>query len=157
MKYCKATTLQHPLAKRYPACLQELWSCIKQEGGKGTLFCHKEICINLDEVEKQTGRGDREATMDVTVGLSKEGKNREMLLVEFRFRYKSPRNISEANIRDKINHSRDLLEGTVSRDYIFIFTSNKNEARSHFNRLFRGKKVSCRIMDEDEFYATYFS
>lgn len=133
MKYCKATTLQHPVAKKYPVCLQELLSCIKQEG-----------------------RGDREATMDVTVGLSHEGKNREMLLVEFRFRYKSPRNISEANIRNKINHSRDLLGGTVSKDYIFIFTSNKNEARSHFNRLFRGKNVSCRIMDEDEFYSIYF-
>lgn len=156
MKYCKATTLQHPVAKKYPVCLQELLSCIKQEGGKGTVFCHKEICINLDEVEKQKGRGDREATMDVTVGLSHEGKNREMLLVEFRFRYKSPRNISEANIRNKINHSRDLLGGTASKDYIFIFTSNKNEARSHFNRLFRGKNVSCRIMDEDEFYSIYF-
>lgn len=156
MKYCKETTLLHPLATRFPHCLQELFSCIKQEGGKGILFCHKEICINLDEVEKNMAYSDRKATMDITVGLSREGKNREMLLVEFRFRYKSPRNISEGNIRDKISHSKELLGGAVSKDYIFIFSSHKNEARSYFNRLFKGKNVSCLIMDEEELYTTYF-
>ena len=156
MKYCKVTTLQHELAIKFPACLQELLTCIKQEGGKGGLFCHGEVCINLDEVEKQIGHANRDATMDVTIGLSKQGKNREMLLVEFRFRYKSPRNISEKSIRDKIAHSKDLVGGNISKDYVFIFTSNKNEARSHFNRLFRGRNVSCLIMDENEFYTTYF-
>lgn len=156
MKYCKETTLLHPLAARFPNCLQELLHCIRQEGGKGNLFCHQEICINLDEVERKTACADRKATMDVTIGLSREGKNREMLLVEFRFRYKSPRNISEKNIRDKISHSKELLGGTVSKDYIFIFSAHKNEARSYFNRLFKGRNVSCIIMDEEEFYTSYF-
>nr|WP_320038504.1 hypothetical protein [uncultured Bacteroides sp.] len=160
MKYCKETTEQHPLSIKYPACLEQLKGCIKKEGGSGELFSDDDICLNLDEVEEKVSKGgDREATMDVAIGLSEEKRNRQMLLVEFRFRYDKPSNIGKKEIEDKINHSKQLLlgGGTINKDYVFVFSPKKvNEARSHFRRLFSGKKVSALVMEEKELHNTYF-
>jgi len=159
MKYCKETTEQHPLSEKYPACLEQLKGCIKKEGGSGDLFSDDDICLNLDEVEKVMSTGNREATMDVAIGLSEEKRNRQMLLVEFRFRYDKPSNIGKKEIEDKINHSKQLLLGGVpiNKDYVFVFSPKKvNEARSHFRRLFSGKKVSALVMEEKELHKTYF-
>lgn len=159
MKYCKETTEQHPLSIKYPACLEQLKGCIVKEGGSGVLFSDDDICLNLDEVEKLVSKGSREATMDVAIGLSEEKRNRQMLLVEFRFRYDKPSNIGKKEIEDKINHSKQLLLGgaTINKDYVFVFSPKKvNEARSHFRRLFSGKKVSASVMEEKELHKTYF-
>lgn len=157
MKYCKLTTCSHELAKKHPDCLQEICLFMKEEGGRGHLFTKKEVCINLDKVEIKRANADNEATMDMCVGVSSNGKSRSMLLIELRFRYKSPRNISETNIRNKIAHSKELVKGTILPDYIFLFSKKcKNEARAHFNRIFNGRKVSCIIMDEEEFYNNFF-
>ncbi len=160
MKYCKETTKQHPLSLKYPACLVQLKGCIKKEGGSGALFNEDDICLNLDEIEKVVSNGNREATMDVAIGLSEEERNRQMLLVEFRFRYDKPSNIGKKEIEDKIKHSKQLLLGGVmiNKNYVFVFSPKKvNEARSHFRRLFVGKKVSVLvIMEEKEFHDIYF-
>lgn len=157
MKYCKETTFRHELAIKHPDCLQEICVCMKDEGGKGHLFVKKEVCINLDKVEVKGLNADKEATMDMCIGVSSDDKSRSMLLIELRFRYKSPRNISESNIRNKITHSKELVKGIIVPNYIFLFSKKcQNEARAHFNRIFHGKKVSCIIMDEEEFYHNFF-
>lgn len=157
MKYCKETTCCHELAKAFPDCLQEICICMKEEGGAGHLFQNRELCINLDKVEQKSAFADKKATMDFSVGISQNGQKQTMLLVELRFRYKSPRNISETNIRNKIIHSKELVKGVIIPDYVFLFSKNsKNEARAHFNRLFSGKRISCIIMDEQEFYHHFF-
>lgn len=157
MKYCKDTTCKHELAQMYPHCLQEISSYMKKEGGKGNLFVKQELCINIDEVERKNPNANKEATMDMSIGVNFDNYKHYMLLVELRFNYKSPKNISETNIRNKITHSKELVKGTIVPNYIFLFPKQcKNEARAHFNRIFKGKKVSCTIMDEEEFYNHYF-
>lgn len=157
MKYCRVTTCGHELAKKHPDCLQDIYVCMRDEGGKGHLFAKKEVCINLDKVEVKGLNADKEATMDMCIGVSSNDKSRSMLLIELRFRYKSPRNISETNIRNKITHSKELVKGIIAPNYIFLFSKKcKNEARAHFNRIFNGRKVSCIIMDEEEFYHNFF-
>lgn len=158
MKYSKSLTETHLLCCRYKECLQYLADCMKTEGGKGVLFCDKETCLNLDELEKTLHKERLQSTMDLTIGLSLNQKTSQMLLVELRFNYKSPQNIKRQEIINKINHSKELLTGSVIYgEYIFIFKDNVcNQARNHFSRLFSGKKTNCCIMSESEFYNLFF-
>lgn len=156
MKYSKEVTETHRLSCQHKDCLQLISDCFTQEGGKGNLFCQNETCINLDKIEKKQHKNSPQATMDITIGI--EASSKKMLLVELRFNYKNPKNIGKQEILDKIVHSKDLLSDcAVHSEYIFIFKENvKNQARSHFNRLFIGKKTPCIIMTEDEFHHYFF-
>lgn len=158
MKYSKEATETHLLSCQYKDCLQLVSVCLHTEGGKGALFCNKETCLNLDRIEKTLRRSMPQATMDFTIGLSQTLRKEQMLLVELRFYYKSPKNIGKQEILDKINHSKDLLAGsTIHPNYIFIFKENVCcQARSHFNRLFSGRKTPCLIMTEEELYEQFF-
>lgn len=156
MKYSKEVTETHRLGCLHKDCLQLISSCFKDEGGKGILFCQNETCINLDKIEKKQHKSSPQATMDITIGI--EDSSKKMLLVELRFNYKNPKNIGKQEILNKIDHSKALLSGcAVHPEYIFIFKENfKNQARSHFNRLFTGKKTPCIIMTEEEFHHFFF-
>lgn len=158
MKYSKEATERHALSCQHRECLQLLTAFIKEQGGKGTLFCNKESCINLDDVEELLHPHNLQATMDLTVGLFQNRKEEQMLLIELRFKYKSPKNIGAQDIRKKIEHSKDLLSGSIVHPYyIFVFKENViGEAKSHFNRLFAGKKTPCLILTEQELHEQYF-
>lgn len=162
MKYCKDTTTEHPLCKLYPICQELLNIIFHTEGCKETLFSF-ETGLNLDKVETERckGKASREATMDLALGVSNEGKSKQMLLVEMKFNSKQPQNISKKEIDSKIKHAIDLLsqEVPIAERKIVLFGDKQIQVAKHYiSRLYaKSPKTAIAVMTAREFNETYFN
>lgn len=160
MKYCNKTTLNHSLCAKYPSCLEELNEIFKAEGYKSTLFAN-EVALNIDKVERECSKKKKspESTMDLTIGISREGKQPQMLLVELKFNSKNPHNISKRELDDKIRRSIDLLSDaatSVAEEKIILFNDNKVQVgRRVIYRLY-GQLSRIKTSSGKEFKEKYF-
>ena len=139
--YCKTTTESHPLSLKHKDCLKGINEIIFQEGGKKNIFEHHQTALDLDDIEVKLKYPERRSTMDMSFGISVDTKNPKMVLVDLKFNHKSAKTLGKYDLESKINGSLDLLSRDIQilGEYYFIFNDNlKNEARSHFNRLFAG-------------------
>lgn len=161
MKYCKDTTEKHIICKNYPNKLETLQSIFRTEGYNATLFSD-ETGVNLDkiEIERCKGTTGRQATMDFAIGISHEGKKRQMLLVELKFNVKNPANVTKADIDNKIRHSIELLshQPPIANFQIIIFQDNQlSVARSYIARLYgKPPKEKILVKSAKEFKNDYF-
>lgn len=144
MKYCQHTTLNHPVSICHKAEIEKIEEILKCEGCTTNLF-NNEQALNLDKVEIiQCRRANKQQseTMDMSIGISKNQRNCQMLLVEMKFKVKRASNISKTEIENKIKHSKDILSHhyQVYEKKIILFDNNKiREAESVINRYF-GRK-----------------
>ncbi len=147
MNYCQLTTESHPLSLKHKDCLKGINEIILEEGGKNKIFEHQ-TALNLDKVEIKLKHPERRATMDMSFGISVDTKNPKMVLVDFKFNHKSAKTLGKSDLENKMNGSIDLLSRDIQifNEYFFIFSDYlKNEARSHFNRLFAGRP-NCKYI-----------
>lgn len=164
MKYCKATTQNHPVSLAHQICLEDINMLIVEEGYSETnlLFTNAEIVMNLDKVKKIIAKSenrDEEKSMDMAFGLvNTDSSYNEMLMVELKFNYENNlRNLNVNDLKEKIIGSKNILTEVVpvSNDYIFIFKPNhKEEARSKFFR--SGFARNFIAMDIPQLKAKYF-
>ena len=118
----------HVLAARFLSDLDAL--CRRDYNGVD--YFHLTIaCLDMDAYESSLS-GDNDATMDASVGVANYQDNRvsdcRHLLVELRFKYKSTNNFKVENMRQKVNHTKNLLQGDRVHDEMIFFRvySKKN-------------------------------
>ena len=132
-KYCEETTKNHPVYKKYESCCVEyIADVIKKENKKkSNLFeNNKYTVINVDSVEKELAkkekRGENRPTMDIAFGIiSKQKKDKNFLLVEFKLNVSNYKNISKTEIKDKVNGTKDIIDKgyySIYNFYIVIVT-----------------------------------
>lgn len=135
----------HKLAPKFLSDLDSL--CRRDYHGKE--YFHKQIvCLDMDAYEDSLS-GNNDATMDASVGIATHENNRisdsRHLLVELRFNYKSTNNFDVANMRNKVSHTKSLLQGEMVHDkMVFIYTDEvAPKAKSYFSRLSKQYKDLC--------------
>ena len=149
-KYCKETTIQHPIALKFENCVEDIGTVSIAEGAKKSPFSH-EVCINLDKVERLLAKKQkREAqrTMDISFGI-KYGNQKRILLCEYRLNYKNVNNLKKSELDLKISNSKSLVgqDPLVHNYYLFIFNSNlKNQAYHVLRRLYANNNT-IEVMD----------
>lgn len=149
MKYCEHTTCSHPICEQFKEQVQFIDTIFRTEGCNTKLF-DKEKAINLDEVEIELCKNNRctQATMDLAIGISREEKNSQMLLIELKFNVKNPANIKKGDLETKIKHSIEILSREIPiHDIKIIVFDNKqiSVARSWIARMF-GKPANPTIL-----------
>ncbi|KAA6346011.1 hypothetical protein EZS27_006436 [termite gut metagenome] len=143
-KYCEATTCEHNLAIKHPDCIESIHAVIRNEGGKKSFF-KTEKCLNLDKIETKQAQEKKQeikATMDCSFGIS-HGKQKRMILCEYRLRYKNVNNLSKTELDSKITHSKNLLGTTyvIHNCYLFVFNPEiKKQAIHRLRWLYNGSK-----------------
>jgi len=157
MEYSNKITFEHPLSNTYSKDINIL---VKTDGGQGR-FIPNTMVISLDDAEKGVGKSNRSKTMDIALGVinrgtSKNPKNKRILLCEFRFNYKNPKNISATEIKDKIDYSKKLVrkdyDGVIDSNMYFLFNVNIDaQARSIINRKMSGRVKNIIITTERGF------
>lgn len=117
------------------------------------------LCIDLDKYEKSLGKATLEATVDAIVGIADlKGsivRNKRLLLVEFKMKQDSFRNIEVENIIQKENHSRDILGGVAIDDFLYLLYKKDivNHARHFISR--KSYKKKWTITTPVDFYKMF--
>ncbi len=162
MKYCELTTCNHPISNRFKKQIELLNTIFKAEGCTIKFF-ESEKAINLDEVEIELCRNNRgrQATMDLTIGISREGKNSQMLLVELKLKVENPTNISKSDLETKIRRSIEILghEIPIHDTKIIIFDDKQiSVAKSWISRMFgKSPRPIISVKTTKELKAEYFN
>lgn len=161
MKYCLQTTTNHPISQTYPRHIELLNETLASEGCKTILF-KDEKALNLDRVELSLSkeRKSPEPTMDIAIGLSRDGKDSRILLTEMKFRVSMPFNIRKDDIDKKISHSVSILsfQPPIYEQKVLLFDKRViAQAKAHIARLY-GKRPGNKIqvMTVEEFKKAYF-
>lgn len=140
--------------------IESLLSILKNEGytGKNCPFKH-EIALNLDRYEMETQKKgqNRDNTVDFVVCLEKDW----LLMTEAKFNVSKVDNIKQ-NIKDKINHSRNILTSCDNFvhciETVIVLLKNEN-FQQHSNRLRRFLapiSINIEPMNVDGFYEKFF-
>lgn len=165
MKYCKTTTITHPVALAYPEIIEDINIVIEREGHQSTtiIFDTNTVVINLDIAEARVSLAEKRArskSMDISFGaISADESSRKMVLVELRFNYENLRNVYKGALEEKIEGSKNILGGNIEihEEYIFIFQTNLVEqAKNRFFRTRPSIRNTYRIMDINQLQALYF-
>lgn len=158
-----SNSLIEQIARNKGFRLEPLDTLLRAEGDKSSKSLDI-LVINLDAEEtRQVERNNRDKQATVDFCFFPEG-TKNLRLVECRYKYKQPCNMSAKKIKDKIHHSRDLLCGElVSEGCTFLFSRNvMNQARSAVARVFGcnnekdTKKKGIEVMTTADFIKEYF-
>lgn len=134
--FCPDYTLQSALTS---FLLEDINILCCRDYGK-EYFSKSIVCLDLDAYEtSRTGVND--ATMDAAIGIADWHRNcavaKRHLLVELRFGYRSTSNFKLSNMKQKVSHSRDLLNAeNIDKHVVFLYETNvAAQAKSYFSRL----------------------
>ncbi|OAV74416.1 hypothetical protein Barb7_02091 [Bacteroidales bacterium Barb7] len=141
MKYSEETILTHPVSQKFTAEIEYINDIFESEGYKKKLF-EKERALNLDKVEIKRNKVNRDSTMDMAIGISEGGKNRNILLAELKFNVKNILNIIDKEginyIKKKIKHSIEILGNEIpvhAKKVILLNDDKKKQVAQYTNRL----------------------
>lgn len=129
----------------YGKCGKTLDEVSKKDYPKDNYFDTSILCLDMDDYETQICRGYRgkTETVDAVIGIKNYTQqncftHQRLLLVELRMNYKSPRNISQTELENKVRHTRELLgtETPIETKSWFIFKNGIIEQmKSQFKRM----------------------
>lgn len=165
MKYCKITTINHPISLTYPNCIEDINSLFIREGYASSQkpFINNEVILNLDFVESEVAplaNRPKNRSMDFTFGLSNNGQSIQlMVLAELKLNQQNPNQLKREHLEEKVAGSMGVLNNSIDiyANYIFIFRSDKKEeAKSRFFRMNPKIPNEYLVMDIEEFYNTFF-
>lgn len=100
--------------------------------------------------------------MDAFWGISESMRNKQVALVDFKFRVENPNSLTKNELEGKVRGSKDMIgfEIPVFEKYCFVFNANIiQQAKSRFNRLFIGDgklNYSYKAVTEKELYDIYW-
>lgn len=128
-------------SKLATSCLAELNELCERDYGE-SYFPVSVVCLDLDAYEASCA-GNNEATMDAAAGMAdwqrNHFSNNRHLLIELRFDYRSTSNFDLGNMKQKVSHSRDILNPErINEQVVFIYEPNvAAQASNYFSRLSR--------------------
>lgn len=128
-------------SKLATSCLAELNELCERDYEQ-SYFPVSIVCLDLDAYEASC-TGNNDATMDAAAGMADWQKNHfsnnRHLLMELRFGYRSTSNFDLGNMKQKVSHSRYILNPErINEQVVFIYKPNvAAQASNYFSRLSR--------------------
>jgi hypothetical protein len=165
MKYSKIETINLSVLINKKQCLKNLNELIITEGCTDVMpvFTNEEIVLDMDFVEGRTASEQKRIphkSMDSAfMIIDKEGDNKEILLVEFRFNYSNMKNLDKKSLFDKVAGSELALKSPTNlhNKYIFIFNTNlKNQAIRRFRNMVPSMPKNYIATDINDLKVLYF-
>lgn len=157
--YDNAYLQRHPLFSKCGSLLND----VSNRDYSGTDYFDKEIrCLDMDTYESKICKSAQpKSTMDAVIGLASQTdgqlRDRRLLMIELRMKYKNTNNLSLSELREKMSHTRDLLsEDSLRIDSSAWFVFNKNvtaRAERWFAQQSRVEKAlaKCKVCDVSQF------
>ena len=144
MLYHQQTTLEHPVCSKYPSAIAGLSSMISQEGGKTNVKNEDDHpVISLDKIANARRSERTLSTMDIAFGIADEReRNRKMVLTDFKFRKKQPKNFSTTDLDSKVAGSVQILGHCIQIEKRYYLITPKNmvsQAQADLRRLYKLK------------------
>ena len=141
MKYCKTTTLEHPIAKQYVGCVIDYNQLIFDEGYLlEPIFKNEEIVINLDLVEKlyseDLKRLEKKKSMDSAFCVS-NAQIKKIVLVEYKFNKEDFKSLRLADMEGKVAGSVEILANHMPIYYHYYFVVQNDLLHEAINRFYR--------------------
>lgn len=165
MKYSKQATLDYAKAIDKEMCLEPVNTLIVNEGynGSTTNFQGDEMIINMDCVEGRVASNDKRSpnkSMDSAFVIQDgSGTTHEIVFVEYRFNYKSMRNLDKSALYGKVNGSTFALKNptNIHGNYYFVFASNlKQQAIRHLYSLNPKMPQHYAAVDMEDIKSIFF-
>jgi len=165
MKYCKATTVNHPVSVAHKICLTDFNALLIVEGHISPVppFTNNEIVLNLDCVETLlaiAANRNKNRSMDCAFGIANDDKSVQlMVLVELKLNHQNPNHVKREQLEEKVGGSISALTNVIPiyANYIFLFRSDrKEEAKNRFFRMNPKIPNEYFVMDINELQYTFF-
>ena len=154
MRYSKLITENHPLARKYSKVISAL---LEKEGmAKNNLFTD-ETAIDLEACENDRRLSQPQSRMDFAIGL----ESNNMLLVEAKLNVKNSVNLSDNELKKKVQYSKSLLndkywEIPVAQEKVFLFHERYIQRAKHEIKQRLGSNPQIRIYTVQEFKENIF-
>lgn len=159
--YCAAITDNSKITKTYPQSYQTIKDIVKKEKYKGKTMFSDEKAIYLEIVEEMLAKGKRDKIpiVDFTFGI-KHKSSKKYRLIEAKFEVTDLNNIDTHNIREKVNHSKDVMrvDNIPIEGGAIILVSNGPRVQQQINWFSRQLRPygNYQIMTIDDLYYKYF-
>ena len=135
MRYSKPETLNLAVRLNTKNCLEDLNQFILNEGYSDAplVSIDNKTVLNMDCVEselaKQEARKQSMSMDSAFVIVSNDKSIKEILLVEFRFNYRSLTHLKREDLLNKVSGSTNALKNTfdIHQRFIFVFSSDLKE------------------------------
>jgi len=148
MRYSKSITEKHPLAEKY---LEKIGVLLKNEGMTKNPFTD-ENAIDLEACENDKKLSQPQPRMDFAIGL----ESNNMLLVEAKLNVTKSVNLSDGELKKKVQYSKSLLndkywEIPVAQEKVFLFHERYIQRAKHEIKQRLGSNPQIRIYTVQEF------
>lgn len=163
MKYCKATTEGHKIAKTHK-CIKQITIVLLREGwkSKAGLFSENQTVIDLDLLEEclsKKQKRDKLPSMDIAFGVELHNREKNLLLVELKLNVSNPNNLDLTDLKDKIHGSKLALshEFPINNRFVFVFqTKIIEQIRNRLSRQIPRIPSSYEVLDVHSLKGNYF-
>ena len=159
LAFDNGTIINHKL---YIHCGKTLDAVSKKDYPNEDFFDKSIQCLDMDALETQKCKGNKEHTVDAVIGIKSFSENRfhshRLLLIELRIDYKSEKRLSKTDLEKKVSHTKELLGNDTAINDIsfFIFRPNIiNRITNWFNNKSRegGMLKLCKPISTEQFGA----
>jgi hypothetical protein len=166
MKYSKFSTIKLGIQTGFRDCLSNLNTLIVKEGClEGMpLFDNSDVVLDMDCVEskiaKSEGRTNKKS-MDSLLVVNDSSGYSQIVFVEFRFNYKSMKNLKAKDLRGKKKYSKknmnDLGFHNINNNYYYVFDPDlKAQARRYFRSLYPSMPSNFKPISISELKDIFF-
>lgn len=166
MKYSNEKTREMAKAIGFPKCLEDLNTIVSRDGCLVAMpyFTKMEIVIDMDCVEsniaRSEGRNNNKSMDSAFVTLDEDGSSK-IVFAEFRFNYKSMKNLRAKDLRGKKKYSlqnlKQLGELNFHDKFYYIFNDNlKEQARRYFRSLYPSMPNNFKPITIEEMKVAFF-
>lgn len=166
MKYSRYYTIKFGLKTGFKDCLVNLNHLISKEGCLESMpfFNEKDIVLDMDCVESKIARSESRTnnkSMDCCF-IAKDINNNEIIIfVEYRFNYKSMKNLKSKDLRDKKKYSTYNLKNigytNIHPNFYYVFDPNlKQQARRYFRSLYPSMPSNFKAISISDLKSDFF-
>lgn len=146
MKYSRIETIRFGIQIGFKDCLTNLNNLLIKDGCLESMpfFDEKNIVLDMDCVERKIAKTEKRSnnkSMDSLLLIKDSAGNTEIVFVEYRFNYKSMRNLKAGDLKNKKKYSERHIKNkgftNIHSKYYYIFDSGlKAQARRYFRNLY---------------------
>lgn len=159
--YCADITYNSNITRLYPKSYHKIIDIVKREKCNGKTLFTEEKAIYLEIVEDVLAKGKRNKIpiVDFTIGI-KHKNSKKYRLIEAKFEVTDLNNIDTHNIREKVNHSKDIMmeDDIPIEGGAIILVSKGPKVQQQINWFSRQLRPygNYQIMTIDDLYSRYF-
>lgn len=166
MKYSRIETIRFGIQIGFKDCLTNLNSLLIKDGCLEVMpfFDEKNIVLDMDCVEAKIAKSEKRPnnkSMDSLLLIKDSFGNTEIVFIEYRFNYKSMKNLKAIDLRNKKKYSEKHIQNrgynNIHSKYYYIFDPDlKEQARRYFRSLYPSMPNNFKPISISDLKSSFF-